>query len=335
MASPDVHSKSVILSRSDVAGLLDLEGCIAVVEEAFRLHGEGGVPDPGVIGVPVAHGGFHLKAGLYAAGHPYFVAKLNANFMANPRRFGLPGIQGVLLLFDAMNGRVLAVMDSIEITARRTAAATAVAAKYLARADARSVTILGCGTQGRSHLRALTRVLRVERAILFDQDPGAAERMAAELRPELGVAFEVAPDADTAVEAALICVACTPARQPIVHRDAVRPGTFIAAVGADAEGKQEVEAALFADCTIVVDLLEQCASIGDLHHALDAGVVTRAAVHAELGEVVAGLRPGRRDPDERIIFDSTGVAFQDAAAAKLVFERLRDAGGGRSFDFMV
>lgn len=318
-----------------MARLLDLDACIAVVEEALRLHGQGGVPTPGVIGVAVAEGGFHLKAGLYAAGHPYFVAKLNANFMANPRRFGLPGIQGVLLLFDAGNGRVLAVMDSIEITALRTAAATAVAARYLARPDARSVTILGCGTQGRVHLRALTRVCQVDLALLYDQDRGAAERMAAELGPELGIEVQILPDADSAVGESLICVACTPARQPIVHRDAVRPGTFIAAVGADAEGKQEVEAALFADCTIVVDLLEQCATFGDLYHALDAGVVTRAAVHAELGEVVAGSRPGRRDPDERIIFDSTGLAFQDAAAAGLVFQRLQAAGGGRTFDFMA
>jgi ornithine cyclodeaminase/alanine dehydrogenase-like protein (mu-crystallin family) len=105
-------------------------------------------------------------------------------------------------------------------------------------------------------------------------------------------------------------------------------------VGADAEGKRELEAALFADCTIVVDLLEQCATIGDLHHALDAGIVSRASVHAELGAIVAGRRPGRRDPEERIIFDSTGLAFQDAATAGLVFERLWDAGGGTMFDFM-
>jgi ornithine cyclodeaminase/alanine dehydrogenase-like protein (mu-crystallin family) len=225
-------------------------------------------------------------------------------------------------------------MDSIEITALRTAAATAVAARHLARPDARRVTILGCGTQGRAQLRALTRVCQVERAILHDQNPDAAERMAAELTPELGIEFEVVPDAATAVAESLICVACTPAREPIVRRDAVRPGTFIAAVGADAEGKQELEAALFADCTIVVDLLEQCATIGDLHHALDAGIVNRGSVHAELGEIVAGRRPGRRDPDERIIFDSTGLAFQDAAAAGLVFERLQYAGGGTMFDFM-
>lgn len=335
MAIPTDSPATLLLSRSDVARLLDPDACILAVEKAFRLHGQGRLPPPAVLGIPVADGGFHIKAGLFGPGSSWLVTKLNANFMDNPRRLGLPGIQGLIVLADAVSGQMLAVLDSIEITALRTAAATAVAAKHLARADARTVAVLGCGTQGRAQLRAVSRVCRVDRAVLHDQDPAAAHRLAADLGPELGMECVVVPDPDAAVREALICLACTPARQPIVRREAVQPGTFIAAVGADAEGKHEVEAALFVGNTIVVDLLEQCATIGDLHHALAAGVVTRDAVHATLGEIVAGRRPARRDDAEIIIFDSTGLAFQDAAAVIEVIQRHAETeGGGLRFDFM-
>ncbi len=125
-----------------------------------------------------------------------------------------------------------------------------------------------------------------------------------------------------------LCVTCTPSRAAFLRRDDVAPGTFVAAVGADDADKHEVEPALLAVSTIVVDSREQCARIGDLHHALAVGVVTPEAVHAELGEVVAGRRPGRRAPDEIVIFDSTGTALQDVAAAAAVYEKAVRAGRG-------
>jgi alanine dehydrogenase len=125
-----------------------------------------------------------------------------------------------------------------------------------------------------------------------------------------------------------ISVTCTTSRRAILHPGDVRAGSFVAAVGADNPEKQEIEPALLAASTVVVDVLEQCATIGDLHHALDAGVMTRADVHAELGEIVAGRRPGRAADDEIIVFDSTGTALQDVAAAALVYERAVAAGRG-------
>ncbi len=322
MATPARPPDVALLSRGDVAALLDLDDCIAAVEQAFRLHGQGRVPTPVVAGVHAEAGGFHLKAGLYDSGQPYFVAKLNANFMDNRRLTGLPTIQGLILLCDAATGTPLAVMDSIEITALRTAAATAVAARHLAREDARVVTVSGCGTQGRAQLQALARVRRLTQAHLHDTDPAAAERLAHELTPWVGFTCTPTTDLDAAARVSDICVTCTPARAPILHRHTVRPGTFIAAVGADSETKQEVDPALFGVATIVVDVLGQCATIGDLHHAIAAGVVTETDVHAELGAVVAGGKPGRRSPEEIIIFDSTGMALQDAAAAAVVYGRL-------------
>ncbi|HKP35692.1 MAG TPA: hypothetical protein VJT71_02450 [Pyrinomonadaceae bacterium] len=140
---------TLLLTRRDVAALFGIQDCITAVEKVFRLHGEGKTQPPGILGVHAANGGFHIKAGLLELNRPYFAAKLNANFPQNAKQFGLPLIQGVIALCDAESGYPLALMDSIEITILRTGAATAVAAKYLARPDSKSILICGCGNQGR------------------------------------------------------------------------------------------------------------------------------------------------------------------------------------------
>ncbi|HEX6053860.1 MAG TPA: hypothetical protein VFZ21_31535, partial [Gemmatimonadaceae bacterium] len=170
---------TLVLTRSDVQSLLDLPACIDAVERAFLRHAEGDVISPAVLGAHAHAGGFHTKtAGLHGSGaadRATFVAKVNSNFPGNPARHGLPTIQGVIALFDAENGELLALLDSMEITSVRTAAATAVAAKHLARADAGVVTVCGCGEQGRSQLRAVACVRSVRRAMAFD---ASAERAA-------------------------------------------------------------------------------------------------------------------------------------------------------------
>ena len=323
---------TLLFTRRDVAALLGLDECIAAVERAFALHAEGRTLPPGVLGIHAGEGGFHIKAAGLELGRRYFAAKTNANFSSNPARHGLPAIQGVVALFDADTGTPLALMDSIEITIIRTGAATAVAAKHLARPDARVATICGCGTQGRVQLRALARVLPLERAYAFDADPAQAERFARELSVELG--FEVSPadDLTGAVRRSDVCVTCTPARRAFLRRADVAPGTFIAAVGADSEDKQELEPELLASSAVVVDVVEQCATLGELHHALAAALMTRADVRAELGEVVAGRKPGRVSRDEVIVFDSTGTALQDVAAAAAVYEKARKVPRGVPWD---
>ena len=311
-----------VFTQRDVAELLDVDACIDAVEDAFRLHARGRSIAPGVLGVHVDGGGFHVKtAGLLRGDCPYFAAKVNANFPGNPARFGLPTIQGVAVLFDAADGRPLAIIDSGELTSRRTAAATAVAARHLARPDSQVLTVVGCGGQARDQLRAVARVLPLRRVLAVDLDAARAEEYAAAMRAELGVDVRPMPDLAAAVGQSDVCVTCTTSRRAILGREHVRAGTFVAAVGADNPQKQEIEPALLATSTVVVDVLEQCATIGDLYHALAAGVMTRADVHAELADVVVGARPGRTSQDEIIVFDSTGTALQDVAAAVVVYER--------------
>ncbi len=325
----DPSAGTLLLTRRDVAELLAVDACIDVVERAFRELGEGRAAPPGVLGVHVEGGGFHVKTAALALGRPYFAAKVNANFPGNRERFGLPTIQGVIALFDAACGRLLALLDSIELTALRTAAATAVAAKYLARPDAAVVTVCGCGAQGRAQLRALARVRPVRLVLAVDADARRAHEYAREMSDELGIEVRVANQLAEAARASDVCVTCTTARSAILHRGDVSVGAFVAAVGADNPEKQEIDPAMLAASTVVADVLEQCATIGDLHHALDAGVMTRADVHAELGEVVSGARPGRTTEDEIIVFDSTGAALQDVAAAALVYERAVASGRGQ------
>jgi alanine dehydrogenase len=321
---------TLVLTRGDVEALLGWDECIEAVEAAFRLHAEGRSLGPGVLGVRAPGGGFHIKAAGLPRGRLYFAAKTNANFPENPRRHGLPAIQGVIVLCDAENGVPLAVMDSIEVTLRRTAAATAVAARLLARPDAAVAAVCGCGRQGRAQLRALARVLPLRRAYAYDADEGAARDYAREMAAALGLEVRPVRDHVEAVRDSDVCVTCTPSRCAFLLRAHVKPGTFVAAVGADSPDKQEIDPWLMAASVVVVDVLEQCAAIGDLHHALEAGVLTRDHVYAELADLVSGRKPGRRSPDEITVFDSTGTALQDVAAAALVYEKAAAAGVGLS-----
>jgi alanine dehydrogenase len=327
----DVTEATLLITRGEVASLLSLADCIDAVEEAFRLHAAGLSLPPGVLETLTTDGGFHIKAaGLPLSGRGYYAAKVNANFPLNPERHGLPTIQGVIALFDAERGRPLAILDSMELTALRTAAATGVAAKHLARPDSRVAAVCGCGTQGRVQLKALAEVLPIERVYAFDADDARAEAFAREMSDELGLTVEAVRDLRQAAGGSDVCVTCTPSRRPVLMRGDVRPGAFVAAVGADNPLKQELDPWLMASAKIVVDILEQCSAIGDLHHALEAGAVTRGDVYAELGEIVAGRKPGRASEEEIVVFDSTGTALQDVAAAVIVYERaLREGAGVR------
>jgi len=319
---------TLILSRSDVLDLLSLPECIEAVERAFRLHAEGRTLGPGVLSVAAAGGGFHIKAAGLVGEHNYFAAKTNANFSENPRRWGLPTIQGMIVLADAAKGTPLAVIESGSVTALRTGAATAVAAKYLARPGARTATIVGCGVQGEIQLAAITSVLPLQRVMLLDTDHARAEGLAARAAGKGGVRVEAAKDLEAALRESDVCVTCTTSHRAFIRKDAVVPGTFIAAIGADNPEKQELEPALLASATLVVDVLHQCAEIGELHHALAAGLLTPDRVHAELADVVAGRRPGRTREDEITIFDSSGTALQDVAAAVAVYEKASTVGRG-------
>ena len=321
----------LLLDAGEIERLLTPAACIEAVEEAFRNLALGKVPPPGILGMHVADGGFHVKAGVLAADRPYFAAKINANFPGNSAR-GLPTIQGVVALFDASAGVPLALMDSVSITALRTAAASAIAAKHLAREHCETLLMFGCGGQAREQLRAMLCVRRPRRVLVHDLDAARAARFAAALSPEIGLPIEPVQDPAAAIAESGLLVTCTTARRHFIDEERVAPGTFIAAVGADNEHKQEIDPRLLARAKLVTDVTAQAATIGDLHHAIEAGLMTVGDVHAELGEVAAGLKPGRETEDEVVVFDSTGTGLQDVAAAIAVYRLAIAASEGTPFE---
>lgn len=313
----------LLLSRKEIASLLTFDDYVRIVEDAFRLHAEGAAFEPALAHVDALGGEFHIKAGGLRQPFPYFGVKMNGGFFKNQERFGLPNIQGLIILSQADNGVPLAAMDSIEITIQRTGAATAVAAKYLARPDSKVCTICGCGNQGKIQLRGLKHVLPLEKAYIWSPFPEEAERFAAGMTEMLAMEVLPATDLSTALGRSDVCVTCTPSKSPFIRRNWIPPGMFIAAVGADSPDKQELDADLVAASTVVADLRAQSAAVGECHHAIRAGLMSAEAIHAELGEIIAGLAAGRTSPAQQIIFDSTGTALQDVAAAAAVYERAR------------
>jgi alanine dehydrogenase len=310
-----------MLDRMTVQQLISHEECIQAVEHAFKLQGEGKTSAPGILGVQTSAGAFHIKAGVLKLRRNYFVAKVNGNFPNNFHQYGLPTIQGIIVVSDADNGELLAIMDSIEISIVRTGAATAIAAKYLARENSKTVMIIGCGNQGKVSAEMLVKVRNVETIFLYDIDQSRSKELAIALRRNLKCDVIPIEHWKEKIATSDICICCTPSKKPYLTNKNISPGTFIAAVGSDNDDKQELDPSLLTSTKVVTDITSQCAHIGELHHALKSGVVTLNDVHAELGEVVAGKKRGRTSETEIFIFDSTGMALQDVAASAIVYEK--------------
>jgi ornithine cyclodeaminase/alanine dehydrogenase-like protein (mu-crystallin family) len=181
-------------------------------------------------------------------------------------------------------------------------------------------------------LRALVSVLPIKTVYVVGRDQSKLNEFQREMSKEVGLRVEVVEKAATALKNSDVCVTCTPSRRPILNAQDIAPGTFIAAVGANSPHKQELDPELLRQNKVVVDLLDQCAEVGELHHAMEQGM-RREDVHGELGEIILGKKPRRVPQDEIIIFDSTGTSLQDVASAAAIYEKALEAGQGKEFDF--
>ncbi len=325
--------KTLLLGQADIARTMVLSDYIEAVEGAFERLAAGRMSVPEVVHIPAPDGAFHVKSAGFVGDPSYVAVKVNGNFPDNLRRTGLPTIQGAIVLCDGQNGSLLAVIDSIEVTAMRTGAATAVAAKCLAQDNTTVATIIGCGIQGRVQLLSLIEVLPLKIVYAFDADRDRKVAFVEQMLAETGIEIIPVDDFADATLASQAIVTCTSSRSPYLHREHVAPGTFIAAVGSDNDDKQELDPELMAHAKVVVDLVDQCAEIGELHHALEAGAMTRSDVVAELGAIVAGTLRPKFSSDDVIIFDSTGSAIQDVAAAGIIYERAKSGDIGLSMEF--
>lgn len=316
--------KTLILTQSDVRSALTMEAAVASVEAAFAAHARGETMMPAKVYLDLRkYNGDFRAMPAYAPGSAG-VKWVNSH-PDNPRRHGLPTVLGMYILSDPVTARPLAVMDATWLTAARTGAAAGVAAKHLARPGSKSAGFIGCGVQAHTALAALRVVFEDLEVVTHDARPEVAQAFAEAVGGR-------AAEAPEACACDIVCTA-TPSRSPVVRRAWIGPGTHINALGADGPGKQELEGAILCDARIVIDDPHQAEGGGEINVPLTRGEITMADVHASLGEVIVGSRPGR-EGDEITVFDSTGLAIQDVAVARIVYDTAVSRGLGREVDFL-
>jgi ornithine cyclodeaminase len=323
----------LLLDKREVESLLDPDALRAAVAAALADLSAGRASMPTRIAAMVAE-----RDGLLAAMPAYLpsagalTTKLVSLF---PRNTDRPTHQAVILAFDPLTGTPAALMDGEAITAARTAAGSALATDLLARRDATTLAVLGAGVQARAHLRALPRVRRFREIVIGARDAAKASALAREIAADTGTSVRAASFAD-AVRAADVVCACTHSAEPVVRRDWLRPGAHVSSVGYNTSGR-EIDGETVAAALVVVEsraaaLAPPPGGSNDLLWPIRDGLIDATHVHAELGEIVSGSRPGRTDASQLTLYKSVGVAVEDAAAAALVLRLARERGIGRTIE---
>lgn len=316
-----------IIETSAIQAVVKLdERAIDAAESAFRKLGAGQAVTLPVQQIDCAahHGQTCVKSG-YVPGEPFFVVKVASTFHDNAA-IGLPARSGLMLVFDARTGHLDTILlDDGYLTAVRTAAAGALVARILARPESSRAAVIGCGSQAELQLEALTLVRPLRSATVWGPRASSAADFARRMTARLGLPVEPAASVAAATAEADIVVTTTPARAPVLCQRDLRPGTHVTAIGADAPGKTELEPAIVALAEpYVCDLRSQCARLGELRAAIDAGVVPGDFVAVELGRLLTGATPWRRQPAAITVCDLTGVGIQDTEIALLARRLLRD-----------
>ncbi|MCA1367146.1 ectoine utilization protein EutC [Bradyrhizobium sp. BRP14] len=327
-------TRMTILTEAELRRMVPLDReAVACVEDAFRALATKAVAMPPILrlDIPEHRGEVDVKTA-YVPGLDGFAIKISPGFFDNPK-IGLPSTNGMMVLLSSRTGLVQALLlDNGYLTDVRTAAAGAVAAKHLSREDASVAAIFGAGMQAKLQLEGLALVRPIREARLWARDAAKAEATAGTLAETLGFPVKAASDPKAALAGADIIVTTTPSEKPILEGDWLQPGQHVTAMGSDAEHKNEVDPQVIARGTYVADSLKQTRRLGELHHAIAAGLVAPDADFAELGQVIAGLKAGRTRADEITIADLTGTGIQDTAIATLAFARAAAAKAGTTFE---
>jgi ornithine cyclodeaminase len=327
---PDV----TILTEKELRKLVPLDAdAVSVVEEAFRALAGGAVVMPPILRLDIkeANGEVDVKTA-YVPGLESFAIKISPGFFDNPR-IGLPSVNGLMMLLSARTGLLeAALLDNGYLTDVRTAAAGAVAAKHLSREDSETTAIFGAGVQARLQLEALLLVRPIRRARIWARDAVKAEATAADLEKRLGIEVRASADPEKAARSADIIVTTTPSTSPILIADWISSGQHITAMGSDAEHKNEIDPKLVGKADrYIADRLSQTRILGELHHAIAAGLASADTEFPELGAVIAGKAAGRTNDGEITFADLTGTGVQDTAIATLARRRAVELGVGQTF----
>ncbi|MGD8474580.1 MAG: ornithine cyclodeaminase family protein [Anaerolineae bacterium] len=322
----------LLLTRKDVEKVLAMKDAIAAVEEGFRQLAMGNVIMPQRTAIRISeHHGIHLGMPAYVGGVGEvgsLALKVVTVYPDNPSKHGMPTTIGTLLLNDPRTGALLAIMDAGFLTAMRTGAVSGVATKYLAREDARSVGIFGAGVQARTQLMAVCEVRPIEQAFVFDPWKEGRDKFAAEMSNRLSIAIEPTENPRACVDNDIV-VAASSSNEPIFEGAWLAPGTHINGIGSHSPNTRELDTLTLQRSKLVPDLAAAClVEAGDLIIPLKEGAITEDHIHASLGEIVAGLKPGRESDEEITLFKSVGLAVQDASTAAQVYALAREAGVG-------
>jgi len=312
-----------ILTEAELRSQIQLDlAAVECVEEAFHALATKSVIMPPIMRLDIIenNGEIDVKTA-YIPGVESLAIKISPGFFDNPN-LGLPSVNGLMVLFSTRTGLVEALLlDNGYLTDIRTAAAGAVAAKYLARADSRRAAILGAGVQAGLQLEALTLVRDIDSATIWARDFDKARSRAAELSARIGIEVTASPDIASATRAADIIVTTTPSTQPILMSEHIVAGQHITAMGSDGEHKNEIDPTIIADkAQYFCDRLSQVRVLGELHHAIEKQLVKPSAEFPELGQVIAHQLGGRQHSEDTTLCDLTGTGIQDTAIATLAYQ---------------
>lgn len=324
--------ETLLLGPTAVSESVELETVIEAVEAAFGAdaRGDAQMPAKSYIDLPQYDGDFrsmpaHVDTGEWEAAGVKWVN----SHAENPRRHGLPTVMGTMVYSDPETAVPLALLDGTTLTRLRTGAAAAVATRHLAPTDASSLGLVGAGVQSHTQLEAIAQVRDIRTVVVTDVDEAAVETFQARFDP----AFDVRAGSVEQAAACDVVSTTTPVREPVVER--VGESTHVNAMGADAAGKQELRGEILRDGTLVVDDREQCIHSGEMNVPYSEGLLTEDDIHADLGDVVTDRLSDPPDPDDVTVFDSTGLAIQDIAAAHAVYERATAEGRGTPFELVA
>ncbi len=323
----------LLLSEKQVQGLIDIDELIAALEQSHIQYSAGNAVMPVrlVVPLPQIDGRITSMPG-YLNEDKALGMKVVTYFQNNPKQ-NLPAILATIMLFSTETGKMIAAMDGGYITAIRTACASAMATKILANPQTPVLGILGAGVQARAHIQALTRVRKLEKIKLYSPSGASAAVLKREMEPQFQASIEATNSADEAVRDADLVVTVTTAKEPILKKDWLKPGVHINAVGSHRPDQREIDGATLAQAKVVVDSREAImAECGDILLAIKEGSIAKENIHGEIGEVLAGAKPGRENTDEVTLYKSVGIAIQDVATANLVYQKALKQGVGTNVE---
>ncbi len=327
--------KLLILTHAEVERLLPMSECIAVMEEALAVLARGEADQPlRTVFKPTGAKGVLAMMPVFRAGDsPLFGLKAICVFPGNAA-IGKDAHQGGVFLFDGITGEPLALVNASAITAIRTAAVSALATRLLAREDAAELAIIGAGVQARTHLSAMACVRPIKRARIASRRVDSAQKFAEEMQPRFPFAIEPVENAETAVRGADLIVTATNAREPVVQREWISPGTHINAIGTFSPTAREIDTATMAAASLFVDRRESALNeAGDYLLAAKGGAIGPDHIRAEIGEILIKAHPGRTSRDEITLFKSLGLAIEDLAAAAYVYRQAQKENAGAWVEF--